>query len=124
MKKATTMAMLSLLVGLFSVTAQAETIEELMSEARGLVSTGFDMSAYGSSSNSDEVAQCMAMMRDNQPQADDLRSRIAELPYSVSKSNLDMAAIDLNRCLSCVPDAVSSCEAANELLDTSEQYLQ
>ncbi|WP_447528121.1 hypothetical protein [Vreelandella sp. TE19] len=122
MKKINSIVFTTLFVCSFSLTVRAETIDELMSEARGLVSTGFDMSTYGSSSNSEEVAQCMDKMREHQSQVDELRSRIAELPFSVSKSNLDMAAIDLNRCLSCVPDAISSCETANELLDSAEQY--
>lgn len=124
MKKVNTIVMAAIFASVFSLTALAEeTPEELMNEARGLVSIGFDMSEYSSSSSNNEVAQCMDMMQEHQPKAEELRSRIASLPYSVSKSNLDMAAIDLHRCLSCVPDAISSCEAAEALIDTAEQYL-
>lgn len=123
MKKTSIIVMAATFVSVFSLTALAEaTPEELMSEARELVSIGFDMSEYSSSSNNNDVVQCMDMMQEHQPKVEELRSRIAALPYSVSKSNLDMAAIDLNRCLSCVPDAVSSCEAAETLIDTAEQY--
>lgn len=106
-----------------SLSAIADTQEELMHEALGLVSIGFDMAEYSSSSSTDDVVQCMNMMDEHQPKAIELRSRIADLPFSVSQSNLDMAATDLRRCLSCIPDAVSSCEAAEELIDTAEQYL-
>ncbi|MGA4493781.1 hypothetical protein [Vreelandella venusta] len=124
MKKTSIIAMATTFASVFSLTALAEeTPEELINKARGLVSIGFDMSEYSSSSSNSDVAQCMDMMQEHQPQAEELLSRIASLPYSVSKSNLDMAAIDLQRCLSCVPDAVSSCEAAETLVDTAEQYL-
>lgn len=124
MKKISIIAMVATFASVFSLTALAEeTPEELMDEALGLVAIGFDMSEYSSSSSTQDVAQCMDMMQEQQSKAEKLRSRIAELPYSVSKSNLDMAAIDLRRCLSCMPDAVSSCEAAETLIDTAEQYL-
>jgi len=107
----------------FSLPAFADSPEVLIDEANSLVLTGFEMAELSASSRSEDVAQCMAMMDEHQPQSEALRTRIAALPYSVSKSNLDMAAIDLRRCLSCVPDALSSCEAAEKLIDTAEQYL-
>lgn len=112
-----------MLTGLFSAPALADSMESLIDEAYSLTSIGFDMAEYGSSQSTDDVVQCMDMMREHQPKADELRSRITELPFSVAQSNLEMAAIDLRRCLSCIPDAVSSCEAAETLIDTSEQYL-
>lgn len=112
-----------MLAGLFSAPVLADSMESLIDEAYSLASIGFDMAEYGTSQNTDDVVQCMDMMREHQPKADELRSQIAALPFSVAQSNLEMATIDLRRCLSCIPDAVSSCEEAEKLIDTAEQYL-
>lgn len=106
-----------------SFAAYADTPEELMDEALGLASIGFDMAKYSTSSSTDDVVQCMDMMREHQHKSNDLRSRVTELPYSTFQNNMELASIDLRRCLSCIPDAVSSCEDVEKFVDDAELAL-
>ncbi|WP_447045319.1 hypothetical protein [Vreelandella sp. H-I2] len=94
-----------------------------MDEALELVSIGFDMAEYSSSSNTDDVVQCMNMMDEHQHKSNELRSRVTELPYSTFQNNMELASIDLRRCLSCIPDAVSSCEDVEKFVDDAELAL-
>lgn len=106
-----------------SLSVAADTHEALMDEALDLVSIGFEMAEYSSSSNTDDVVQCMNMMDEHQHKSNELRSRVTELPYSTFQNNMELASIDLRRCLSCIPDAVSSCEDVEKFVDDAELAL-
>ncbi|WP_447529828.1 hypothetical protein [Vreelandella sp. TE19] len=113
-----------ILTASFSLGVAADTRHSLMDEALGLVSIGFDMAEYGSSSSTDDVVQCMGMMDEHQHKANELRDRVTELPYDAFQNNMELASIELRRCLSCIPDAISSCEDAEGFVDEAELALE
>lgn len=95
---------------------ETSVLRELRSEAEALIAIGHEMTLFRDSSEPSDIAQCMDLMERHQPEAEQLRERISAEPDSDDKFQLGMVAVDIRRCVSCVPGAETSCDAASTLL--------
>lgn len=87
--------------------AEAETV---LAELTQYLEAGRQMELLRVPDDTDKMAACGQQMRGNQSEVEALGDRAGELPLAYVL--LGSAAINLNRCVSCVPDALAYCDLA------------
>ena len=94
--------------------------DSILRELRQLVNAGRSMETLRDPDNLDRLRRCGEQMRRNQARAETLRKRAEALPQSLG-IHLAIAATSMNRCVSCLPDAIQSCELAGDSLQDAEK---
>lgn len=95
----------------------------VLEELRQLAREGRGMESLRDRDDLAKLRQCGEEMRRHQPAADALRTRAQALPRSLGV-DLAIAATFMNRCVSCLPQALDDCTMAEASLDDAEAVLR